>query len=66
VFLPGHRIRLQVAGGAHPRYARNLGTDADQLNGTSMAPVTHQIQHSARCPSALILPVVTQPENTPG
>src|SRR5215475_14477743 len=23
---PGHRIRLQIAGGAHPRYARNPGT----------------------------------------
>ena len=25
-FRAGHRIRLQVSGGAHPRYARNLGT----------------------------------------
>jgi putative CocE/NonD family hydrolase len=25
-FRAGHRIRLQVCGGAHPRYARNLGT----------------------------------------
>ena len=24
-FRAGHRIRLQVSGGAHPRYARNLG-----------------------------------------
>ncbi len=66
VFRAGHRIRLQVAGGAHPRYARNLGTDADPLHGTRTAPVTHKIQHSARYPSALILPVVPQPENAPG
>ena len=26
-FTPGTRIRLQISGGAHPRYARNLGTD---------------------------------------
>jgi putative CocE/NonD family hydrolase len=66
VFRPGHRIRLQVAGGAHPRYARNLGTDADPLQGTRTAPVTHQIHYSARYPSALILPVAPQPENAPG
>jgi putative CocE/NonD family hydrolase len=66
VFRPGHRIRLQLAGGAHPRYARNLGTDADQMQGTRTAPVTHQIQHSARYRSALILPVAPQPENAPG
>lgn len=57
VFLPGHRIRLQVAGGAHPRYARNLGTDADLVYGTRMAPVTHQVQHGELYPSALVLPV---------
>jgi uncharacterized protein len=66
VFRAGHRIRLQVAGGAHPRYARNLGTDADPVHGTRTAPVTHHIQHSARYPSALILPVATQPANAPG
>ena len=66
VFRAGHRIRLQVAGGAHPRYARNLGTDADPVRGTRTAPVTHQIQHSARHPSALILPVAPQPANAPG
>jgi uncharacterized protein len=58
VFAAGHRVRLQVAGGAHPRYARNLGTDPDLLNGTQTAPVTHQIQHSARYPSALVLPAL--------
>lgn len=66
VFRAGHRIRLQISGGAHPRFARNLGTDADPLRGTATAPVTHEIQHSARYPSVLLLPIVTQPENAPG
>jgi uncharacterized protein len=66
VFLAAHRIRLQVSGGAHPRFARNLGTDADPLRGTKTAPVTHEIQHAARYPSALILPLAAQPENAPG
>jgi putative CocE/NonD family hydrolase len=61
VFRPGHRIRLQLSGGAHPRFSRNLGTDANPVNGTTTAAVTHHVQHSAACPSALILPVVAAP-----
>jgi uncharacterized protein len=61
VFAVGHRIRLQVAGGAHPRFARNLGTGADLLHGTRTVPVTHQIRHSARYPSSLVLPVLPTP-----
>jgi hypothetical protein len=58
VFLPGHRVQLQVSGGAHPRFSRNLGTDADLVHGTRKATVTHQVQHSAVSPSAIILPLV--------
>jgi uncharacterized protein len=58
VFLPGHRIRLQLSGGAHPRFARNLGTAPDLVHGTQTVPVTHHIQHSDLHPSVLILPVV--------
>jgi len=61
VFAAGHRIRLQVSGGAHPRFARNLGID-DLLFGSRTAPVTHRIQHSARYPSALVLPVMPAPD----
>jgi uncharacterized protein len=57
VFQRGHRIRLQVSGGAHPRFARNLGTDADLVHGTTTAPVTHQVQHSELYASSLVLPV---------
>ena len=58
VFRPGHRIRVQVSGGAHPRFSRNLGTDADPVHGTWMAPVRHHIEHSEMYPSAIVLPVV--------
>jgi putative CocE/NonD family hydrolase len=60
VFLAGHRIRLQLTGGAHPRFARNLGTDADQITSKATAPVTHQILHGTEHPSALTLPVVAE------
>jgi uncharacterized protein len=59
VFGAGHRIRLQVSGGAHPRFARNLGTSADPVNGTETAPVRHQVQHSEQYPSALTMPVIS-------
>jgi uncharacterized protein len=58
VFLPGHRIRLLLAGGAHPRFARNLGTRADPITSTQTAPVTHQVLHDAQHPSQLTLPLV--------
>jgi uncharacterized protein len=58
VFLPGHRVRLQVSGGAHPRFARNLGVAEDPMTTTAMVPVSHHIQHSQDFPSSLVLPVV--------
>jgi uncharacterized protein len=57
-FLAGHRIRLQVSGGAHPRFARNLGTGEDPATGTATRPVTHRIQHHAGGASRLTLPTV--------
>jgi putative CocE/NonD family hydrolase len=58
VFRPGHRIRVQLSGGAHPRFSRNLGTDADPVHGTRTAPVTHHVHHTQLYPSALVLPVL--------
>ena len=55
-FLPGHRIRLQVSAGAHPRYARNLGTGKPDGTGTTMAPATISIHHGADHASTLTLP----------
>jgi putative CocE/NonD family hydrolase len=55
-FLAGHRIRLQVSAGAHPRYARNLGTGEPDGTGTTMMPATISIHHSAEHASALTLP----------
>lgn len=60
VFRAGHRIRLQISGGAHPRFARNLGTSADMLYGTQMAPVTHHVHHGELYRSAIVLPVASK------
>jgi hypothetical protein len=57
VFRRGHRIRVQLAGGAHPRYARNSGTGEPLGSATGLRPVTQEIWHDRAHPSALRLPV---------
>lgn len=58
-FAAGSRIRVLVAGGSHPRYARNLGTGEPAVSGTSMRDARHTITHDAR--TRLILPADQRP-----
>ncbi len=53
-FRPGHRIRLLVAGGAHPRWLRNYGTGEPPGPATRMVATDTTVRHT----SALVLPVV--------
>ena len=55
-FRAGHRIRLQVSGGAHPRYARNLGTGEPLGEATGGVPTTHRICVGGATPSSVSLP----------
>jgi len=55
-FAAGHRIRLQVSSGAHPRYARNPGTGEDPATATTLEPVDVEVLHSAEHRSSLVLP----------
>lgn len=57
-FAPGHRLRLQVSGGAYPRYARNLGAGEPLATGTAVRPATVTVHHSGSC---LSLPVTYPP-----
>jgi putative CocE/NonD family hydrolase len=56
-FKRGHRLRLQVASGAHARWSRNLGTGEPLAIGTRMLAADQTIYHDAAHPSALLLPV---------
>ncbi|MER5599024.1 CocE/NonD family hydrolase [Streptomyces sp. NPDC002265] len=38
-FAVGHRIRWQISGGAHPRYARSPGTGESPVDATTFTPV---------------------------
>lgn len=54
-FSVGSRLRVMVAGGCHPRFARNLGTGEPAISGRAMRPSTHTVRHGEA--STLTLPV---------
>jgi uncharacterized protein len=56
-FVAGTRIRLVVAGGSHPQFARNLGTDDNPGTGVELLPCRHTIGHGRGGLSSLCLPV---------
>jgi len=56
-FKAGHRIRVQVSGGAFPRYARNLGTGEPHATATRLQASDREIYHDSEHPSAIVLPV---------
>ncbi len=61
VFLPGHRIRLEVSSSNFPRFDRNPNTGG--VFGEDVQPVVAEqtIYHDRTRPSRLVLPVVPRP-----
>ena len=57
-FARGHRIRLQVSSGAHPRYARNPGTGEPIATATRLVAADQEVLHDSRHPSEVVLSVV--------
>jgi putative CocE/NonD family hydrolase len=55
-FRPGHRIRLQVSGGAHPRFARNTGSGEPLATATRLVATDVTL----RSGSVLLLPVTVE------
>ncbi|HEY8594789.1 MAG TPA: CocE/NonD family hydrolase [Devosiaceae bacterium] len=56
-FDKGHRLRVLVASGAHPRFARNLGTGEQIATATAMRAATQEVFHDPGHPSAITLPI---------
>jgi putative CocE/NonD family hydrolase len=56
-FRQGERVRLQVASGAHPLFARNLGTGEPIGQGRVTKAADQEVFHDAEHPSAIELPV---------
>ncbi|BBY79067.1 CocE/NonD family hydrolase [Mycolicibacterium pulveris] len=59
-FRAGSRIRVLVAGGSHPRFVRNLGTDEPVLSSRRLVPATHTV-HLGDGASRLVLPAGPRP-----
>ncbi|MEV1157831.1 CocE/NonD family hydrolase [Micromonospora chokoriensis] len=57
-FAAGHRLRVQVSGGAHPRWARNPGTGEPLGTAVTLRAGWRQVLHDPEHPSALLLPTV--------
>jgi putative CocE/NonD family hydrolase len=57
VFRRGHRLRVQVSSGAHPRFARNLGGGEPLATATTMHKADQEVWHDPAHPSAIVLPV---------
>jgi len=53
-FRAGHRIRLLVAGGSFPRFARNLGTGESFASGRRLVTTTHVVGYGVE--TRLVLP----------
>ena len=58
VFKPGHRIGLEIASSAFPKYDRNLNTGAPLGVTTEMAVAEQRIYHDEGHLSAVMLPIV--------
>jgi uncharacterized protein len=55
-FPAGSRIRVLIAGGSHPRFARNLGTAEPPISGSRLVRATHTVHHGEGGVSRVVLP----------
>jgi uncharacterized protein len=60
-FPAGSRIRVLIAGGSHPRFARNLGTGEPLISGRRLAAATHTVHLGEGGTSRLVLPAGPRP-----
>jgi putative CocE/NonD family hydrolase len=60
VFLPGHRIRLEVSSSNFPRYDRNSNTGGviAEESADQVTVAVNRVLHGQDYPSRLILPVI--------
>jgi putative CocE/NonD family hydrolase len=56
-FAKGHRLRIQISSGAHPRYTRNLGSGEPLATATTSRVAEQNVFHDPEHPSAITIPV---------
>ena len=57
-FLPGHRIRVEIASSNFPRFDRNPNTGEPARGEVDLRPAMQSVRHDEHCPSHLLLPIV--------
>ena len=60
VFLPGHRLRVEVSSSNGPRFDANPNTGANSDQEKSPIKATNAIMHDSEHSSAVLLPVIPQ------
>ncbi len=58
VFLPGHKIRIEVSSSNFPRYDRNLNVKQDFATGKEFLSADQTVYHSKEFPSYILLPTI--------
>jgi putative CocE/NonD family hydrolase len=56
-FKAGHRLRLQVSSGSHPRFARNPGTGEPITAATTLRVANQEVLHDPAHRSVVVLPI---------
>jgi hypothetical protein len=54
-WLAGHRVRIQIAGAAHPRYARHTGTDEPLGTASRVSPIGYEVLSGFDTPTTINL-----------
>ncbi|KAB2334569.1 CocE/NonD family hydrolase [Cytobacillus depressus] len=62
VFLPGHRIRVEISSSNFPRFDANLNTRESMINSEEFITAKQIIYHNEEYPSHIILPVIPERE----
>jgi len=58
VFLPGHRLGVEISSSNFARFDRNLNTGEDQATGARFGTARQTVLHDRRYPSHVLLPVI--------
>ncbi|MHB8902519.1 MAG: CocE/NonD family hydrolase, partial [Thermoguttaceae bacterium] len=58
VFLPGHKIRVEISSSNFPRFDRNPNTGHPFGADAELQKATQSVRHDVRYPSHLLLPVI--------
>ena len=58
VFLPGHKMRVEISSSNFPRFDRNPNTGEPFGTGTKLIKATQTIYHDVERPSHILLPVI--------